>query len=236
MIADRPRSRLMTAALVLGVSLLLFVTAIVLSSCYKLRTSAALFADWTQYELRCKSPPTMASGSTLRKRQSTLATPLRYQVGGSTLTAWNAYGYVDSSGEWDIAPQFLTASEFSEGRAAVQSVNGWGFIDTTGSWILAPGTIDFGASFSDGLARIYARRGRGHLVTFGYIDRSGSIAVPLAFDHATDFCGGRALVGDEPWWSEMVSSLLPGLHSPWKPRFYYWIIDRSGARADLPSP
>ena len=38
------------------------------------------------------------------------------------------YGYIDTAGQWVIAPQFQEAEPFSEGTAAVCVRNNWGFV------------------------------------------------------------------------------------------------------------
>lgn len=53
------------------------------------------------------------------------------------------WGYVDSRGEWVIAPDFVHAMPFREGRALVSSYREndrlmFGVIDTHGQWLVAP--------------------------------------------------------------------------------------------------
>jgi hypothetical protein len=54
-----------------------------------------------------------------------------FHEGLSRLKSGYFYGYIDRAGEAVIAAQFESASEFSEGLAAVMLLNGkWGYIDT----------------------------------------------------------------------------------------------------------
>lgn len=53
------------------------------------------------------------------------------------------FGYINRLGEMVIVPQFIDASNFSNGVAAVKSSNGlWGYIDYKGNYIIQPKYID----------------------------------------------------------------------------------------------
>lgn len=52
------------------------------------------------------------------------------------------YGYVDTSGNFAIAPQFDSANEFSEGLARVEIGKLWGFVDHTGQFAINPSFTD----------------------------------------------------------------------------------------------
>ena len=49
------------------------------------------------------------------------------------------FGYINTSGEWKIEPQFKVAKNFSEDLAQA-SINGkkWGYIDRQGKWVIEP--------------------------------------------------------------------------------------------------
>ncbi|MFR9532722.1 MAG: WG repeat-containing protein [Rikenellaceae bacterium] len=48
------------------------------------------------------------------------------------------YGYIGTSGEEIIAPQYLWAGDMREGRAEVETTTGMGLIDATGNYIVEP--------------------------------------------------------------------------------------------------
>lgn len=67
---------------------------------------------------------------------------------------------------------------FREGLAAVATRTGWGFIDKTGGFISTK-RYDQVESFSDGLAAV--AEGRWNEAKYGFINRTGELAIPLQF-------------------------------------------------------
>ena len=119
-------------------------------------------------------------------------------------------GYIDTKGQFAIAPRFDIAEEFADGRAAVclltEDADGWlirkwGFIDTSGA-VVVPIQFDHVWSFSERLARVEV----GGKV--GFIDRDGKQVIPCQFDSAEPFRDGLALVNVGGWaefgWSGYV--------------------------------
>jgi len=85
-------------------------------------------------------------------------------------------GFIDHFGGWFIEPQFLAASQFSEGRAfASTDGNTFGFIDLRGEFLAHP-EFHQCRDFSGGLAAV-CRDNR-----WGYVDQSGEIRIPLVFE------------------------------------------------------
>jgi hypothetical protein len=110
------------------------------------------------------------------------------------------YGYIDSSGNVVIKPQFEAATEFSEGLAAVALGDGdgdlrCGYIDMTGAWVIKPGFTYFTylAPFSGGLA--VASRTGPDAGEWGYIDKTGAWAIQPKFAAAQPFSEGLGAVG-----------------------------------------
>lgn len=68
---------------------------------------------------------------------------------------------------------------FREGLAAVATPTGWGFIDTTGRFISTK-RYDQVENFSDGLAAV--AEGRWKEAKYGFINKTGEVAIPLRFD------------------------------------------------------
>jgi hypothetical protein len=77
------------------------------------------------------------------------------------------YGYVNTSGDMVIEPQYNQAWNFVEGMARVRVDGKWGFIRPDGSVAIAP-EFDLAWDFSGGLALVEID-GR-----YGYIDTSGA--------------------------------------------------------------
>lgn len=98
------------------------------------------------------------------------------------------FGYVDTQGRIVIAPAFLDARPFHEGRAAVKGREGWGFIDARGRWVV-PAQYAEAESFSDGRARVRNFEG-----AWGYVDWSGRRVIPPQFTCESPFFGGHAIV------------------------------------------
>lgn len=82
------------------------------------------------------------------------------------------YGFIDVHGQFVIPPSFTSAQEFSEGLAAVY-VGGESHLERS----------------TDGSPFISYERGK-----WGYIDRTGAIAIPPQFGSAKPFSEGLALV------------------------------------------
>jgi hypothetical protein len=82
------------------------------------------------------------------------------------------WGYIDKTGKTVIAPQFESASAFSEGLAAINNCDEAFFIDKTGKRIDL-GTYRYASSFVDGLSRVNVMTKQGLL--WGYINRGGKL-------------------------------------------------------------
>jgi hypothetical protein len=66
------------------------------------------------------------------------------------------WGFMGSTGEFVIPPQFAKAFAFSEGLAAVKSAEGkWGYIGLDGKWVIEPIYGDV-RPFSEGLAPVFS--------------------------------------------------------------------------------
>jgi len=97
------------------------------------------------------------------------------------------WGYLDTSGEYAIAPQFQAAKSFHEGLAPAKSGARWGFVDKTGKWAVPP-RFTGALPFSDGLAAVVLGG------KIGYVDHQGKMIISAQFDAAFSFSDGLALV------------------------------------------
>lgn len=109
------------------------------------------------------------------------------------------WGYIDTSGDWVIEPQFTSAFDFRNGYAEVAIDGRTGLIDSTGA-IVVPLEWDRIYTPHQGLA-VVTRDGQ-----WGYVNTSGEIAVELQFGDARDFSEDRAAVRVDHLWGYIDTS------------------------------
>ena len=104
----------------------------------------------------------------------------------------NKWGYMDSSGNIVISPQFDEAWRFSEDLAVIGLGEDWnsrkyGFIDKSGNVVIEPmyQAADF---FNEGLARIRLDD------KFGFVDKNGKVIIEPLYDGAGYFFDGLAMI------------------------------------------
>ena len=112
------------------------------------------------------------------------------------------YGYIDHKGAWVIEPQFDDALAFTEGLAAVRTGPMHGYIDSTGRFVISPQYRDIPAQnlyrsaafpFSEGLAAVEVGGTWGD-GKWGFIDKTGTMAIEARFAPRSRFRGGLAHV------------------------------------------
>ena len=97
---------------------------------------------------------------------------LDFTEGRAVVMVGNLFGYIDTTGQFVVEPQYARAAEFSEGLAAVlvgdplaiDSAK-WGFIDAFGTLVIEPGFDDQynPPYFRDGLARVRVGEAQGYI-------------------------------------------------------------------------
>jgi hypothetical protein len=105
-------------------------------------------------------------------------------------------GYIDASGRLVIDAVFEDAWPFSEGLAAVRRSGKWSYINLSGDLVieLPAGTVQ-AAPFREGLAAFQDSGDK-----WGYVDRSGHVAIQPIFDRTQGFSEGLALVEQNRRW------------------------------------
>jgi hypothetical protein len=94
-----------------------------------------------------------------------------------------------SADSLDMASQFDSATDFSEGTALVQLGREYRYIDRAGKIAVIPKLeFDAFAPFSEGLAIVKAGE------TYGYINTKGEVAIPPQFDRVSKFHEGLAAI------------------------------------------
>jgi len=95
-------------------------------------------------------------------------------------------GFYNHKGE--LVVHFDQSSAFSEGLVYIKDGNQCGFIDKKGKFVIPLRQGELGTYCKDGLVR-FEKDGK-----WGYLDRTGEIAIAPQFEQATDFSHGLGVV------------------------------------------
>ncbi|MGL4799495.1 MAG: WG repeat-containing protein [Cellulosilyticaceae bacterium] len=109
------------------------------------------------------------------------------------------YGYMDLNGNEVIPIQYEEASDFQDGKALVKlSDSTYGLIDKRGE---VQQVLAYDRLYGRSEGRIiYQDKDTGKV---GYIDESGQVVIPAAYQNADSFQSGLAVVGTSPYfWGE----------------------------------
>ncbi len=164
-----------------------------------------------------------------------LAIPISFSVAGDfsgelapAQRPGQSYGFINTSGDFAIAPDFDFAGAFSEGLAAVRSDGLWGYVSVDGSIAIDLAFSD-AQSFSQNVAAVETFEGWVYIDSdgeeqinpdfqitaagefadglapiqttegWGYIDKSGNPVITPTFDMAGIFSQGLAWVQDDDY-------------------------------------
>lgn len=125
--------------------------------------------------------------------------PLKYDFAGSfseglaPVNLDGRWGFIDMSGNEVVPLKYDDVWYFSEGFAPVKLNDRWGFIDRSGNEVLQQLEYDEVLPFSEGFARVRLTDNYNE-DKYGFIDKSGKLAVPLKYDWAGSFSEGLAAV------------------------------------------
>ena len=104
-------------------------------------------------------------------RTSYFEDALPFSGGFAAVKTGGLWGYIDSSGEYLVTPQYAEATSFVSGCAAVRDDEGWKIIDRSGEVRLTLGDVD-GVELSDGVifagGKYYETRNFTEAVFYGY--------------------------------------------------------------------
>jgi hypothetical protein len=127
------------------------------------------------------------SGSKYEIDSSTLKDVKDFSESFAAFQAGNLWGYINSSGDYVIKPQFHDASRFSEKYASVKLNNKWGFINTSGIFEINP-QFDGAKEFCGKLAPVKKNN------SWGYINNKNDLVIDYQFEDANCFSGDFASV------------------------------------------
>jgi hypothetical protein len=116
------------------------------------------------------------------------------------------FGFINSVAKIVVFPQYNMVSPFSDGLASVKIPDGtctlcgeWAFINKDGQVVIRMGPITgkspYIGDFSEGFASFMIEEKNGDIYTitpYGFIDKSGNIAIPAKFGIVGDFHEGLA--------------------------------------------
>lgn len=84
-------------------------------------------------------------------------------------------GFVNSKGEWVIAPSFDKARSFANGMAPVANGKLWGYVNEKGETVVDFKYKDAEVFADNGLAPVKEKR-------WGFIDKTGNLVIPMEYD------------------------------------------------------
>jgi len=111
------------------------------------------------------------------------------------------WGFIDKTGELVIPFGYYWPPYFKDGLVRTERNGKDVYIDKTGKVVVTvSGQYYDTFTFNDGLARVYAGMGNNNSSTgYGYIDKTGELAIPVEYSQANDFSEGLACVSKNNW-------------------------------------
>lgn len=101
-------------------------------------------------------------------------------------------GLINQLGQFVVAPQYSAINQFSESRAVVYDQQGAMVINEAGQ-VLTTKAYNYINSYHDGRAVFSDSDAQGNYL-YGYLDLQGREVLPLQYQSAGDFLGGKAVV------------------------------------------
>lgn len=116
----------------------------------------------------------------------------------------SAVGWIDTAGDWAIAPEFHAGGEFSEGRAPAAINDGfWGYIDTSGELVFPRKfLLQEAGGYEGGFAPVRLNDEAGFMGASDWAIKEMTLpdGGTAAITSAAPFSGGRAAVQPGPVW------------------------------------
>ena len=141
-----------------------------------------------------------------------------FSDGRALMKRQGRFGFIDTQGKVVIEPKYVGASPFREGLAHVREARedpkeGYGFIDTKGKTVLEPACDWEDSALHEGLLAV--RIGDDvRTARWGFMDRSGHMAIPAKFGWARGFSEGLAPIAVGLNWEIMDRALEAAKEKP----------------------
>ena len=123
----------------------------------------------------------------------------------------SAVGWIDTEGDWAIAPEFHAGGDFSEGRAPAAINEGfWGYIDTSGELVFPRKfLLQQAGRYVDGLAPVRMNDAAGFMSASDWAIEEMTLpdGGTRAIKSAATFSNGRAAVQPGPVWIDPEGAL-----------------------------
>lgn len=116
---------------------------------------------------------------------------LGFAEGHAAVKVAEGWGFIDTRGIMVVPPQFTSATSFSEGLAHVHRDGQGGFVEIGGRTFPDPPYAMQVGKFAGGFAAFRALNRIG-VPSWGYIAKTGKLALPPTHDAASDFSEGLA--------------------------------------------
>jgi hypothetical protein len=126
-------------------------------------------------------------------------TPVKYEDaqdfqhnGLAAVRTKGEYGLINQYGQFIVHPQYSFINPFSESRAVVMDDKGFKVINERGK-ILTSKAYSYISNYQNGRA-MFAGTAEDGRYLYGYLNKQGKEIIPLKYESATDFNGGKAVV------------------------------------------
>jgi hypothetical protein len=102
------------------------------------------------------------------------------------------YGLINQFGQFIVHPQYSFINPFSESRAIVMDEKGFKVINERGK-VLTSKVYSYISNYQNGRA-LFAGTAENGRYLYGFLNKQGKEVIPLKYESATDFNGGKAVV------------------------------------------
>jgi hypothetical protein len=124
----------------------------------------------------------------------------------------NKSGIINERGYFIVKPKYDTINQFSEGRAIVNDYQGFKVIDESGKEITEKAYSIIVGEYKEGRVQAVETDVHGKYL-YGYLNRRGKVVIPIAFESASEFTNGKAIVKPKGGSFQLIDLTGTLLHS-----------------------